>query len=78
MRLCMSYLLRGTVHPMKRFFKVMAARRLVRTPIGLAILGVGWLVGRRRRRRTQSQAEQRSGADRGDRFTASGSRLPIR
>ncbi|WP_157594463.1 DUF6203 family protein [Streptosporangium amethystogenes] len=40
---------------MKRFFKVVVARWLARTPIGLAILGVGWFLGRRRRQRAQEQ-----------------------
>ncbi|GAA4198896.1 hypothetical protein GCM10022252_50000 [Streptosporangium oxazolinicum] len=41
---------------MKRFFKVVVARWLARTPFGLAILGAGWFLGRRRRRREQEQA----------------------
>ncbi|WP_329080171.1 DUF6203 family protein [Streptosporangium sp. NBC_01469] len=40
---------------MKRFFKVVVARWLARTPIGLAILGVGWFLGRRRRQQEQKQ-----------------------
>ncbi|WP_221206098.1 DUF6203 family protein [Streptosporangium becharense] len=43
---------------MKRFFKVVVARWLARTPIGLAVLGLGWLLGRRRRQRAQRQGDQ--------------------
>ncbi|MGW0592003.1 DUF6203 family protein [Streptosporangium sp. NPDC002607] len=42
---------------MKKFFKVVVARRLSRTPIGLAILGAGWFLGRRRRQRARRQGE---------------------
>ncbi|MEU4698021.1 DUF6203 family protein [Nonomuraea dietziae] len=35
---------------MRRFFKFVMARWLARTPIGLAVLALGWLLGRRRRR----------------------------
>jgi hypothetical protein len=43
---------------MKKFFKVVVARWLARTPIGLAILGLGWLLGRRRKERTQSEGKR--------------------
>ncbi|MFC4061316.1 DUF6203 family protein [Planomonospora corallina] len=42
---------------MKRFFKVVVVRWLSRTPLGLAVLGAGWLLGRRRRRRRAAAAE---------------------
>ncbi|WP_375782453.1 DUF6203 family protein [Streptosporangium becharense] len=48
----------GQRQPMKRFFKVVVARWLARTPIGLAVLGLGWLLGRRRRQRAQRQGDQ--------------------
>ncbi|MCK2216505.1 DUF6203 family protein [Actinomadura sp. ATCC 31491] len=38
---------------MKRLLKVLVARRLAATPLGLAFLAAGWLLGRRRRRRAQ-------------------------
>ncbi|WP_440072168.1 DUF6203 family protein [Streptosporangium sp. OZ121] len=41
---------------MKKFFKVVVGRWLARTPWGMAILGVGWFLGRRRRQREQEQA----------------------
>ncbi|NRQ35328.1 hypothetical protein HII36_26385 [Nonomuraea sp. NN258] len=44
---------------MKRFFKLVVARWLARTPYGLAILGLGWLLGRRRRRRMQHRDHHR-------------------
>ncbi|WP_425566600.1 DUF6203 family protein [Planomonospora alba] len=40
---------------MKRFVKLVAARWLSRTPLGLAVLGAGWLLGRRRRRRAVAE-----------------------
>jgi hypothetical protein len=40
---------------MKKFFKFLVARRLARTPIGLAVLGLVWL--RRRRRQQHAQPE---------------------
>ncbi|MEU4834603.1 DUF6203 family protein [Streptosporangium sp. NPDC023615] len=46
---------------MKKFFKVVVARWLARTPFGLAVLGVGWLLGRRKQR---AQVEQGRGARR--------------
>ncbi len=33
---------------MKKLFKFLVARRLARTPIGLAVLGLAWLQRRRR------------------------------
>ncbi|WP_449064989.1 DUF6203 family protein, partial [Planomonospora algeriensis] len=36
---------------MRRLVKTVAARWLSRTPLGLAVLGAWWLLGRRRRRR---------------------------
>jgi hypothetical protein len=41
---------------MKKFFKFLVARRLARTPIGLAVLGLAWL----RRRRQQQHAQPES------------------
>ncbi|WP_336207528.1 DUF6203 family protein [Nonomuraea sp. LPB2021202275-12-8] len=43
---------------MKKFFKFVVARWLARTPIGLAVLGAAWLLGRRRRQRTQPQGKR--------------------
>ncbi|MBG0831931.1 hypothetical protein HS041_29930 [Planomonospora sp. ID67723] len=51
---------------MKNFFKVVVVRWLSRTPLGLALLGVGWLLGRRRKRRAQADAAW-SGPDSGNR-----------
>ncbi|MFI6712605.1 DUF6203 family protein [Nonomuraea sp. NPDC050478] len=45
---------------MKGLFKVALARWLARTPIGLAILGAGWFLGRRRSRRKEEQERRRS------------------
>ncbi|MEU6730495.1 DUF6203 family protein [Nonomuraea wenchangensis] len=36
---------------MKRFLKVLLARRLAATPVGAALLALGWLLNRRRRNR---------------------------
>ena len=57
---------------MKKFFKVVVARWLARTPIGLAILGLGWILGRRRKERTQSEGER--GGRRRDRIQSQGKR----
>ncbi|MEU8204032.1 DUF6203 family protein [Streptosporangium sp. NPDC049046] len=57
---------------MKKFFKVVVARRLSRTPIGLAILGAGWFLGRRRRQREQEQA------GRGREYATRGGGRPVR
>ncbi|MEU4512808.1 DUF6203 family protein [Nonomuraea wenchangensis] len=35
---------------MKRFLKVLLARRLAATPVGAALLALGWLINRRRRK----------------------------
>ncbi|MEV4163888.1 DUF6203 family protein [Nonomuraea dietziae] len=43
---------------MKRFFKFVFARWLARTPIGLAVLAIGWLLGRRRRRGVQQEGQR--------------------
>ncbi|MEV2266416.1 DUF6203 family protein [Nonomuraea africana] len=43
---------------MRRFFKVVLTRWLARTPIGLAVLALGWLLGRRRRQRVQREGER--------------------
>jgi len=43
---------------MRSFFKVVVARWLARTPIGLAILGLGWFLGRRRKQRDQHQGKR--------------------
>ncbi|MFC7720379.1 DUF6203 family protein [Nonomuraea recticatena] len=45
---------------MRRFFKFVMARWLARTPIGLAVLALGWLLGRRRRRRVQQEGQRGS------------------
>ncbi|MEU6795334.1 DUF6203 family protein [Nonomuraea wenchangensis] len=39
---------------MKRFLKVLLARRLAATPVGAALLALGWLLNRRRRRNRQT------------------------
>jgi Family of unknown function (DUF6203) len=57
---------------MKKFFKVVVARWLARTPIGLAILGLGWILGRRRKDRIQSEGER--GGRRRDRIQSQGKR----
>ncbi|TDC96091.1 LPXTG cell wall anchor domain-containing protein [Nonomuraea deserti] len=38
---------------MKKLFKFFAAKWLARTPLGLAVLGLGWFLGRRRRQRQE-------------------------
>ncbi|GAA3475298.1 hypothetical protein GCM10018965_098510 [Nonomuraea roseola] len=43
---------------MRRFFKFVMARWLARTPIGLAVLALGWFLGRRRRRRVQQEGQR--------------------
>jgi hypothetical protein len=52
--------LEGRGRGMKKLFKFLVARRLSRTPIGLAVLGLAWL--RRRRRRQRLQGTQPEGA----------------
>lgn len=50
---------------MKGFLKVVLARWLARTPLGLAALGIGWYLGRRRKRRREQETTEhkvRSGA----------------
>jgi hypothetical protein len=42
---------------MKKLFKFLVARRLARTPIGLAVLGLAWLRRRRRQRMQGTQPE---------------------
>ncbi|MCA2176652.1 DUF6203 family protein [Nonomuraea glycinis] len=48
-------MLRGRGLVMKKFFKFLVARRLARTPIGLAVLGLAWLQRRRRMQRAQPE-----------------------
>lgn len=61
---------------MKKFFKVVVARWLARTPLGLAILGVGWFLGRRRRQREQELAGRGGRGSRG--YVTRGSGRPPR
>ncbi|GGO81741.1 hypothetical protein GCM10012289_71410 [Nonomuraea cavernae] len=49
------------VVPMKNFLKVVVARWLARTPIGLAVVGLAWLLGRRRRQRAEQQDKRGRG-----------------
>ncbi|GII05538.1 DUF6203 family protein [Planobispora takensis] len=42
---------------MNKFLKLMATRWLARTPFGMAVLGAGWLLGRRRKRRARQARE---------------------
>ncbi|MFB4281937.1 DUF6203 family protein [Nonomuraea sp. MTCD27] len=42
---------------MQKFLKLVVARWLARTPIGLVALGIGWYLARRRRRRQQPPHE---------------------
>ncbi|MEV0593202.1 DUF6203 family protein [Nonomuraea cavernae] len=44
---------------MKNFLEVVVARWLARTPIGLAVVGLAWFLGRRRRQRTEQQQDKR-------------------
>ncbi|MCA2189518.1 DUF6203 family protein [Nonomuraea cavernae] len=46
---------------MKNFLKVVVARWLARTPIGLAVVGLAWLLGRRRRQRAEQQDKRGRG-----------------
>ncbi|MGR6922954.1 DUF6203 family protein [[Actinomadura] parvosata] len=45
---------------MKKLFKLLLARRLAGTPLGLAALAAGWLLARRKRRRRAYEAERES------------------
>ncbi|MEV5895325.1 DUF6203 family protein [Nonomuraea fuscirosea] len=36
---------------MKKFLKLVVARYLSKTPFGLVVLGIGWFLGRRHKRR---------------------------
>ncbi|GAA0853639.1 DUF6203 family protein [Streptosporangium amethystogenes subsp. fukuiense] len=60
---------------MKNFLKAVVARRLVRTPIGLAILAAGWFMGRRRRQRALRRGEEPDGVRRDD---SRGRAVPVR
>jgi Family of unknown function (DUF6203) len=45
---------------MKNLFKLLITRRLARTPLGLIILGLGWLLARRRKHhKAHHEAERR-------------------
>ncbi|WP_143021944.1 DUF6203 family protein [Nonomuraea maritima] len=50
----------GQLGHMLNFLRLLLARRLTRTPIGLIVMGVIWLLARRRRQR-QEQAHPRPG-----------------
>ena len=47
----------GRGRGMKKLFKFLVARRLARTPIGLAVLGLAWMRRRRRQRMQGAQPE---------------------
>ncbi|MBF8194217.1 hypothetical protein ITP53_52850 [Nonomuraea sp. K274] len=51
----------GSGEVMKKFIKLLIARRLAATPIGLIVLGLGLLLGRRRRQRRDQHPGERSG-----------------
>ncbi|MFB4267190.1 DUF6203 family protein [Nonomuraea sp. GTA35] len=42
---------------MRKLFKLLLARRMAGTPLGLAALVLGWFLARRRRRRHAYEAE---------------------
>ncbi|WP_369409000.1 DUF6203 family protein [Herbidospora cretacea] len=44
---------------MKRIVQLIFTRWLARTPLGLAVLGAGWLVGRRRRKAREAEQNAR-------------------
>ncbi|WP_043631883.1 DUF6203 family protein [Nonomuraea candida] len=46
---------------MKKLFQLLVARRLAKTPIGLAALAIGWLLARRRRRNRPDHENKRIG-----------------
>ncbi|GAA1627856.1 hypothetical protein GCM10009733_025770 [Nonomuraea maheshkhaliensis] len=41
----------GSGGGMKKFLKLVVARYLSKTPLGLVVLGIGWFLGRRHKRR---------------------------
>lgn len=41
----------GSWGRMKKFLKLVVARYLSKTPLGLVVLGIGWFLGRRHKRR---------------------------
>ncbi|WP_198167476.1 DUF6203 family protein, partial [Microbispora sp. ATCC PTA-5024] len=55
---------------MKRILQLVATRWLARTPLGLVVLGIGWLVMRKRR------GAQRPGTSEALREPGRGSRTP--
>ncbi|MGI5273246.1 DUF6203 family protein [Nonomuraea sp. CA-218870] len=63
---------------MKGFFKVVLARWLARTPLGLVALGIGWFVGRRRKQREQERSGFRRVAPRAGRAGRGAARRPRR
>ncbi|MEO3872444.1 DUF6203 family protein [Nonomuraea sp. B12E4] len=49
---------------MGKFLKLVVARWLARTPLGLVVLGISWFLTRRRRRqRAQRDQFERTGAE---------------
>ncbi|MGW0810040.1 DUF6203 family protein [Nonomuraea sp. NPDC002799] len=46
---------------MMKLLKLMMARKMAATPIGLAVLALGWLLGRKRRQRLQAQQQSGHG-----------------
>ncbi|MET8867843.1 DUF6203 family protein [Nonomuraea sp. NPDC049421] len=43
---------------MKKLLKLLVARKMATTPLGIAALGVGWFLGRRRKRRRAEREAQ--------------------
>ena len=52
---------------MKRILQLLATRWLARTPFGLVVLGIGWLVMRKRRGRTDGRKDAPREPGRGSR-----------
>lgn len=48
----------GSGECMKNLFKLLLARRMAGTPLGLAALVLGWFLARRRKRRHAHEAER--------------------
>ncbi|WP_353051382.1 DUF6203 family protein [Herbidospora sp. NBRC 101105] len=44
---------------MKRILQVFVTRWLSKTPLGIAVLGVGWFLGRRRRKAREAEESAR-------------------
>lgn len=55
---------------MKRILQLFVTRWLARTPVGMVVLGIGWFVMRKRRKRAAEQGDGSRPYERDRRLTA--------